>query len=186
MEKGDINQAIGARLRKLRSERHLTLEALAEQTGVSVSMLSAIERGRKSPTLTILNKINSGMQISLAALFDEVQDDDRRIIHKSEMRTFKFDKGAQLEMIFDCEHCVRFDVKRQTILPHTTWKSEPHFGGELWEYCYVSSGSLLMVIEGIDYRIKEGEVFSFRANVEHTYSNDDDALLDMFIISAYR
>ena len=182
----NINASIGVRLKKLRSERQLTLEALSALTGVSVSMLSAIERGRKSPTLTILNKINSGLQISLSELFDEASDDDRRIIRKEDMRTFRVRKGSELWMMADCARCNRFDVKWHEICPHSRRDSEPHFGGELWEYCIVIRGELTMIIEGNTYTVRAGDVFSFHADVVHTYVNQADEDLCMIIISAYR
>jgi transcriptional regulator with XRE-family HTH domain len=55
---------------ELRTEQELTLEALAAQCGVSRSMLSLIERGESSPTAVILEKIATGLDVSLASLFD--------------------------------------------------------------------------------------------------------------------
>ena len=48
---------IGHILKKLRKERKLTLKDLAEQTGVSISFLSQVERGKSSVTLESLRKI---------------------------------------------------------------------------------------------------------------------------------
>lgn len=49
-----ILDGIGPRLRRLRRERGLTLEALAATTGISVSTLSRVESGRRRPTLDLL------------------------------------------------------------------------------------------------------------------------------------
>jgi transcriptional regulator with XRE-family HTH domain len=66
----DINARIGARLRQLRSERVLSLEALAERAGVSRSMISLIERGGTSPTAIVLERLATGLGVMLAHLFD--------------------------------------------------------------------------------------------------------------------
>jgi transcriptional regulator with XRE-family HTH domain len=66
---GDINQQIAARVRQLRAARAMSLDALAERSGVSRSMISLIERGEASPTAVVLEKLAGGLDITLAALF---------------------------------------------------------------------------------------------------------------------
>lgn len=66
----DLNQRIARRVRDLRAARGLTLEALAERSGVSRSMISVIERGESSPTAVLLERLAMGLNVSLAALFD--------------------------------------------------------------------------------------------------------------------
>jgi transcriptional regulator with XRE-family HTH domain len=67
----DINSRIADRVRTLRAERSLSLEALAQRCDVSRSMLSLIERGESSPTAVVLEKIATGLGITLASLFDD-------------------------------------------------------------------------------------------------------------------
>jgi transcriptional regulator with XRE-family HTH domain len=66
----DINARIASRVRALRQELGLTLDALAAKSEVSRSMLSLIERGESSPTAVVLDKIATGLGVSLASLFD--------------------------------------------------------------------------------------------------------------------
>jgi len=66
----DVNQRIARRVRDLRAEGRLSLEALAEKCGVSRSMISLIERGESSPTAALLEKIAAGLSVTLASLFD--------------------------------------------------------------------------------------------------------------------
>lgn len=70
----DINVHLAERLRGLRSGRGLTLDGLAERTGVSRSMISLIERGESSPTAVVLDKLAAGLGVTLASLF--AQEDD--------------------------------------------------------------------------------------------------------------
>lgn len=65
----DIHALLAERLRALRSERGLTLEALAERSGVSRSMISLVERGESSPTAAVLDRLAAGLGVSLASLF---------------------------------------------------------------------------------------------------------------------
>jgi transcriptional regulator with XRE-family HTH domain len=67
----DINRRIASRVRSLRADLGLTLDALAAKSDVSRSMLSLVERGESSPTAVVLDRIASGLGVSLATLFDD-------------------------------------------------------------------------------------------------------------------
>ena len=69
----DINGRIAARVRDLRSAGGLSLEALAQRSGVSRSMISLIERGESSATAVVLEKLAASLGVSLAALFEDTQ-----------------------------------------------------------------------------------------------------------------
>jgi transcriptional regulator with XRE-family HTH domain len=66
----DLNQRIADRVRELRAARSLSLDALAGKSGVSRSMISLIERGESSPTAVVLEKLATGLGVTLGALFD--------------------------------------------------------------------------------------------------------------------
>ncbi len=66
-----INAHLAKRLRDLRTGAGLTLESLAESSGVSRSMISLIERGESSPTAAVLDKLAAGLGVTLASLFAE-------------------------------------------------------------------------------------------------------------------
>ncbi|HEY8515638.1 MAG TPA: XRE family transcriptional regulator [Candidatus Binatia bacterium] len=66
----DLDARIAERVRALRTERGLSLEALAGRSGVSRSMISLIERGETSPTVVVLEKLAAGLGVTLAALFE--------------------------------------------------------------------------------------------------------------------
>ena len=67
----DVNARIAGRVRALRTDLGLTLDALAAKCDVSRSMISLIERGESSATAVVLEKIASGLGVSLATLFDD-------------------------------------------------------------------------------------------------------------------
>jgi transcriptional regulator with XRE-family HTH domain len=67
----DINSRIASRVRALRTELGLSLDALAANSDVSRSMISLVEREESSPTAVVLEKIAMGLGVPLAALFDD-------------------------------------------------------------------------------------------------------------------
>jgi transcriptional regulator with XRE-family HTH domain len=67
----DINDRIAERVRDLRSRRGLTLDGLAQKSGVSRSMISLIERAESTPTAVVLERLATGLDVPLASLFDD-------------------------------------------------------------------------------------------------------------------
>ena len=74
----DINARIAGRVRALRAESALSLEALATRCNVSRSMISLVERGETSPTAVVLEKIATGLGCTLASLFDDTNAQPRQ------------------------------------------------------------------------------------------------------------
>ncbi len=65
-----LNTRIAARVQALRAERGLSIQALADRSGVSRSMISLVERGEASPTAVVLERLASGLDVMLSALFE--------------------------------------------------------------------------------------------------------------------
>lgn len=64
----DTRKAFGKKIRKLREDRHLSQEDLAEITGLHRTYISGIERGIRNPTLMIIAKFAKALQTSTAEL----------------------------------------------------------------------------------------------------------------------
>ena len=66
----ELSERIASRVSSLRAGNALSLDALAEASGVSRSMISLIERGESSPTAVVLEKLAIGLGVTLASLFE--------------------------------------------------------------------------------------------------------------------
>src|SRR5215210_6239317 len=64
----ELGAPVGSRVRALRESMDLSLRDLAERSGVSAPMLSQVERGETSPTLTIAGRIAAGLELRLSQL----------------------------------------------------------------------------------------------------------------------
>ena len=71
-----LESAIGITVRQLRQQLNLTVGKLASQAGVSVAMLSKVENGQISPSLSTLDKLAEGLNVPISRLFSEL--DERR------------------------------------------------------------------------------------------------------------
>lgn len=62
---------LGARLRALRQDRDLTLDALAEMAGLDKGYLSRLERGLKTPSIATVLRLSEALEVPVAELFGE-------------------------------------------------------------------------------------------------------------------
>jgi transcriptional regulator with XRE-family HTH domain len=85
----DLNERIAGRVRDLRAQRGLSLEALATRCGVSRSMISLIERGESSPTAVVLEKLATGLNVTLASLFDTPQPSGEPVTRLAEQVSWR-------------------------------------------------------------------------------------------------
>src|SRR5687768_14231800 len=89
----DVNECIAARVRDLRAGRRLSLDSLANRSGVSRSMISLIERAETSATAVVLEKIAAALNVSLASLFDSpvggASESDRQVSRRQEQAVWQ-------------------------------------------------------------------------------------------------
>lgn len=64
-----LRSLFGRRLRQLRLQRNLTQERLAEDAGVSVDLISNIERGVNAPSFETMEKLAESLRVSVKDLF---------------------------------------------------------------------------------------------------------------------
>ena len=85
----DINSRIALRVRSLRTSLGLSLEGLAERSDVSRAMISLIERGESNPTAVVLEKISTGLGVSLASLFEDTSSVPTPVSHARDRKTWQ-------------------------------------------------------------------------------------------------
>ena len=160
--------AIAGNLKSMREARNLSLDQLAERTGVSKSMLRQIEMDKSSPTIATIWKIANGLKVSFTSLLKEPAVE-------AEARSFKGNAPLTSEaehyrlyplVPFDPEHS--FETYYVEIDPGTIFSGEPH-EGNVNEYIYVTSGKLQVTVDGKEFEVNQQEFFRFNANCPHQY-----------------
>lgn len=67
----DWGKIVGANVRRLRVERKLTQEQLAHEAGIDLTYLGGIERGRRNPSVLVLGRLASSLDVPPAEFFRE-------------------------------------------------------------------------------------------------------------------
>ena len=76
----NLETAIGRQVRALRQNQRITVKELSEQTGLSIGMLSKIENGITSPSLTTLQLLAQALNVPLTGLFRQFEE-RREAVH---------------------------------------------------------------------------------------------------------
>ncbi len=164
-------QALGERLRRERIARSRTLESLARVTGVSRSMISAIEHGGKAPTIVVLHRLASGLGIRMSELMGEAGP-DRVILWRVPDQPVAVDpSGWQRRNLAPSIPGLAFEFMQTTIPPGIDAGVFPAHPPGSREHVVVSQGSLTLTIAGEPHVLEAGDAISYAADCEHQFEN---------------
>ncbi|MEI2701912.1 MAG: XRE family transcriptional regulator [Baekduia sp.] len=180
--------AIGPRVRALREGMDLSLRDLADRSGVSAPMLSQVERGETSPTLTVAGKIADGLELRLSQLLRLDEAGAVSIVRAGERRSGKGAKGHRFEVLTSPMPGQRAEVSRHVLGSgaRTGGEGDPpmHEPGSR-EIAVVESGSVVLTVEDLTYELGAGDTVTFDADLAHHFENHgpEDAVL-LAVVSA--
>ncbi|MFH8366697.1 helix-turn-helix domain-containing protein [Streptomyces sp. NPDC018031] len=155
----ELLDGIGPRLRTLRRDRGLTLESLAEDTGISVSTLSRLESGKRRPTLDLLIPLARAHRVALDQLVAAPATGDPRVHLKPHRR----ERGSVLVPL--TQYPGRVQVFKQ-VLAHREPRLVTHAG---YEWLYVLAGRLRLILGEREFTIRPGEVAEFDTTEPHWF-----------------
>jgi len=180
----DSTRLISQNLKKLRQQKRISLDKLAELTGVSKSMLGQIERGESSPTIATIWKIANGLKISFTALLTAPQA-DISLVRRSELQPLVEDNGKYLLYPnFPIEEGRRFEVYAVEIEPGGSLSAEPHPAGTQ-EFLTVFAGELTVQVNNQEFTLQTGDSLRFKADTPHAYYNPGATLTKISMVICY-
>jgi transcriptional regulator with XRE-family HTH domain len=180
---------LGARIKALREASSLSLRDLAARSGVSAPMLSQVERGDTSPTLTVAARIAAGLELRLSQLLRLDEDGAVTIVHaKQRQRGGNARRGHRFEVLTSGQPGQRADLSRHTLAPGgaTGAPDDPpmHEPGSR-ETALVEQGGVVLVCDGQRYDLHTDDCVTFDADLPHHFENpgQEDASL-LAVVSA--
>jgi transcriptional regulator with XRE-family HTH domain len=172
---------VGARVRALRKQRNLSLRALAEICSVSPNTVSLIERGLSSPSIDTLQRLASGLGVSIAAFFETGEPPARLVVTPFADRVTSRVAGTTIEYLGSGLADHAFASFLVTMEPGIRTNTAPiqHSGAE-WVYCL--EGFVEYEVEGREYRLASGDNLLFDASLPHRWRNPGPAQAKMLLI----
>ncbi len=164
------NLNLGRHLKTARQSRNMTLDELSEVTGVSKPMLSQIERGQSSPTVTTLWKIATGLKTPFS-YFLEGQQAEYAIVSPDQANVILGDSGKmQAYPLFTYDPVRSVETFYIEFEPGCRHFSDKHNDG-VEEHIFVLRGTLRLVLGDKTIDVGERQAVRFRADMPHAYQN---------------
>jgi transcriptional regulator with XRE-family HTH domain len=161
---------VAPRLRRLRSQRGVTLAELSITTGISKSTLSRLETGQRRPSLELLLPLAQAYRVPLDELVGAPEVGDprirlkpRRVNGRTVIPLTRQPGGMQAWKI---------------VIPRTKHRPEPK-SHEGYEWLYVISGRMRLVLGGHDLALGPGEVAEFDTRVPHWFGSTGVARVEV-------
>jgi transcriptional regulator with XRE-family HTH domain len=156
---------VGARLKRLRTQRGLTLTGVAESTGISKSTMSRLETGQRRPTLQLLLALSHAYRLPLGDLVAAPEEGDPRI----QLRPGRVKGRTVIPLTRQPDGMQAWKI----VIPISKVTPEPraHDG---YEWIYVLSGHMRFVLGDRDWVLGPGEVASFDTKVPHWFGSTGD------------
>jgi transcriptional regulator with XRE-family HTH domain len=165
---------VGPRLKRLRTQRRITLTALAKTTGISKSTLSRLETGQRRPTLELLLALSLAYRVPLDDLVGAPEVGDPRI----RLRPDRVKGRTVIPLTRQPEGMQAWKI----VIPTSKVTPEPraHDGHE---WIYVLAGRMRLVLGDQDWILNAGEVAEFDTHEPHWFGstgNEPAEILSIF------
>lgn len=162
---------IGEQLRKIRKRKKMTLKTLSENTGVSISFLSQVERNKCNVTLESLRKISDALNVNPSIFFTDTNNDTSR---DKFFPFFYEDLSKEIDG-------ASFHPILVTLKPKENEGNEFTHSGH--EFIYVLSGTLTISLEGKVFTLTENDSIMLESTRNHYWCNHSEKEVRFLLVS---
>ena len=177
----------GRNLKSLRTAQKLTLDQLSGLPGFSKAMLSQIEQDKVNPTVAVMLRIATALQVTIGDLLDipEPHCIIKVIREDDDSYTFRSDKTCYFRTLSPLSLEKNIEFYHLKLEPGGELTSEPHFPGTE-EILYLSRGCLRLTSGDQEAHLHKGDSIHYRADVPHALKNTGRGTCELFIVVRYR
>ena len=164
-------ESLGKNIKTLRKQKNITLQELADRTGFTKSYLSKIERSKKAPPYSTVNKIATVLEVEVSHLMSE------KLEHFSDIRISltKKNKGKMVETLgssygfkYEALGFTKPGKNMQPYIINVASDESSIFQHEGEEFIYVLEGTYEFIYDGKSYIMKGGDSIYFDSGVPHS------------------
>lgn len=167
------DRAFGSSIREARLARGLSLQRVADAAGLSVGLLSQVERGISSPSVRVLRAICGALGVTVQSLFGEdgaALSESRHVMRPYQRR--RLDLGAKgiVKEFLSRSDLSTLQIMEIILAPGGSSGEEAynHIGEEGG---VVVEGAMELVIDGTVHRLMQGDSFAFESALPHKFRN---------------
>jgi transcriptional regulator with XRE-family HTH domain len=169
----DINSRIAQRVGSLRAERGLSLDALASRCDVSRSMLSLVERGESSATAVVLEKIATGLGVTLGSLFDDQRAPASPISRAADRTSWKDPQSGYVRRNISPANfpspirIVEVEFPAGAKVAYETGARDSAVAQQIW----VRAGAIEVTLGKVTHRLEKDDCLAMQLDLPVTFHN---------------
>jgi len=178
-------QVIGEHIRRLRSDRGLSVRAFAAQTGFSPSFISQLENGQVSPSLGSLQKIAEALGVTLGEFFAAAETGDEPLIVRVEDRS-RMDStwtDAHIEALGAMARSRRLEPVLVIFGPGGKSGQHPHAPSRE-EFAFVLTGEVTLTLADEENVMRRGDAVTLPAQAPRLWENRTREIAEILIVSS--
>lgn len=169
----DLEGWDGRQLHELRRARGLTLKELSLASGLSIGLLSQLERGISAPTIRSLQAVSRALEIPPGWFFQRNRDgapaEQSIVVRRGQGRVMAFSNQFRKELVTP-DLSGALEGLLVTIEPGGSSGAQPyHHPGE--EMGYVIAGEMELWVDEERHHLRAGDSFRFRSERPHRFAN---------------
>jgi transcriptional regulator with XRE-family HTH domain len=159
---------LGRKIRMRRTIRGLSLQDVASEADISVSLLSQIERGISTPSLKSLGQICAALKMPVGWLFDLPKEEhDDVVVRAAARRSMNFGPLGMTKDLLSPDCVPGIQMLRIVVKPGGGTGPQPYNNPQGAKCGIVLSGKLGLEVDGREYELGAGDSFAFHATKLH-------------------
>jgi transcriptional regulator with XRE-family HTH domain len=176
VEPSNVPIAIGSRIRAARQSQRLTIEQVAEATGLTKGFLSRVERDLTSPSVASLVTLCQVLSVSVGDLFAAPET---HLTRRATGPRISLGGEGILERLLTSRSERRVQIIQATIEPRGRGEKELYAVDCDVDVLHIVKGRLKLVLTNEEYDLEEGDTLSFPGREPHTWVNPTDESVEV-------
>lgn len=178
-------QAVGERVRGLRTERGLSLRGLASVTGFSPSFISQLEHGQVSPSISSMEKIAEALQVTLGEFFAAAAEAEGGLVVKAAQRAQMTSSwsNAAIDALSPMASRRRLDPVLITLQPGGRSGKHP-YPHPREEFAYVLEGQVTLTLGPEEHRLRRGDAATILPRELRLWENRSRRVARVLLVSS--
>jgi transcriptional regulator with XRE-family HTH domain len=178
-------QVIGEHIRRLRSDRRISVRAFAAQTGFSPSFISQLENGQVSPSLGSLHKIAESLGVTLGEFFAAAESGEESLIVRPDTRR-RMDStwtDAHIEALGAMSPSLTLEPVLAIFGPGGRSGKHPHTQSRE-EFAYVVKGQVTLTLADEENTVAPGDAVTIPAQAPRLWENRSRSTAEILMVSS--
>ncbi|MFJ4208439.1 helix-turn-helix domain-containing protein [Paenarthrobacter sp. NPDC089675] len=176
VEPSNVPVAIGSRIRAARQAQRLTIEQVADATGLTKGFLSRVERDLTSPSVASLVTLCQVLSVSVGDLFAAPET---HLTRRDDGPRISLGGQGIVERLLTARSERRLQILQATIEPRGRGENELYAVDCDVDVLHVVKGRIKLILTNEEYDLEEGDTLSFPGREPHTWINPTDQTVEV-------